>query len=107
MYYHDRKNRNDVLHFPKSGYSQFQSSIFIRPFENGILREDVDCIDIFDIPFEKKEPIVMVLKEYYNLTARSIFSDLNGYIRNQKDFLKVALTRLCPSECLSCVWQVV
>lgn len=66
MYYHDRKNRNDVLHFPKSGYSQFQSSIFIRPFENGILREDVDCIDIFDIPFEKKEPIVMVLKEYYN-----------------------------------------
>ena len=96
IYYHDRKNRNgnDVLHFPKSGYSQFQSSIFIRPFENGILREDEDCVDIFDIPFEKKEPIVMVLKEYYNLTARSIFSDLNGYIRNQKDFLAVALDNL-------------
>ncbi len=36
----------------------------------------------------------MVLKEYYNLTARSIFSDLNGYIRNQKGFLKVALSNL-------------
>ena len=59
-----------------------------------LLREDEDCVDIFDIPFEKKEPIVMVLKEYYNLTARSIFSDLNGYIRNQKGFLKVALSNL-------------
>ncbi len=96
IYYHDRKNRNgnDVLHFPKSGYGHFQSSILIRPFENGILKEDQDFVDIFDIPFEKKEPILIALKEYYNLTARSIYSDLNGYIRNQKGFLKVALSNL-------------
>ena len=97
IYYHDRKdslNKNNVIRFPKSGYSQFQSSIFIRPFENGIIREDEDYVDIVTIPLEKKQPIMMVLKEYYNLTARSVFSDLNGYIRNQKDFLKVALSGL-------------
>ena len=72
-----------IVFYPKIAYSRAQSSILVRP-KSGVIETDKECIDVINIPKEKKEEIFNHLVHIYDVGITTVYSDLHGYLRNQK-----------------------
>ena len=88
-YHHDQCQQPDhgMFIFPNIGYSRSQSSVLVRPKIAGVIDTNESCIDVIDIPVNKKQEIFDHLVHIYDVGITTVFSDLHGYIRNQKDIL--------------------
>ena len=58
-----------------------QKSIFVRP-RRGFVELDQDK-DVVEIPANLKEPMLEYLQKYHNISAKTIYNDLHGFIRTQ------------------------
>ena len=58
-----------------------QKSIFVRPPDGYI---DFDDISIIPVPANLKQWILIHLSKYQDISTRSIFNDLHGFIRHRK-----------------------
>ena len=59
-----------------------QSSVFVRPPEGFIKPDDNDIINISS---EIKLPMLEYLKEIHDISIETIYNDIHGFIRYQKD----------------------
>ena len=59
-----------------------QSSVFVRPPEGFIKPDDNDIINI---PSEIKLPMLEYLQEIHDILIETIYNDIHGFIRYQKD----------------------
>ena len=59
-----------------------QSSVFVRPPEGFIKPDDNDIINI---PSEIKLPMLEYLQEVHDISIETIYNDIHGFIRYQKD----------------------
>lgn len=59
-----------------------QSSVFVRPPEGFIKPDDNDIINI---PSEIKLPMLEYLQEIHDISIETIYNDIHGFIRYQKD----------------------
>ena len=62
-----------------------QSSVFVRPPEGFIKPDDNDIINI---PSEIKLPILEYLQEVHDISVETIYNDIHGFIRYQKDYME-------------------
>lgn len=62
-----------------------QSSVFVRPPEGFISPNDNDVINI---PSEIKRPMLEYLKESHDISIETIYNDVHGFIRYQKDYME-------------------
>ena len=58
-----------------------QKSIFVRP-RRGFVKFDRDK-DVVEIPADLKKPMLEYLHKYHNISAKTIYNDLHGFIRTQ------------------------
>ena len=58
-----------------------QKSIFVRP-RRGFVEFDQDK-DVVEIPADLKKPMLEYLHKYHNISAKTIYNDLHGFIRTQ------------------------
>lgn len=58
-----------------------QKSIFVRP-RRGFVEFDQDK-DVVEIPAALKKPMLEYLHKYHNISAKTIYNDLHGFIRTQ------------------------
>ena len=58
-----------------------QKSIFVRP-RRGFVEFDQDK-DVVEIPADLKKPMLEYLQKYNNISAKTIYNDLHGFIRIQ------------------------
>ena len=58
-----------------------QKSIFVRP-RRGFVEFDRDK-DVVEIPANLKKPMLEYLQKYHNISAKTIYNDLHGFIRIQ------------------------
>ena len=58
-----------------------QKSIFVRP-RQGFVEFDRDK-DVVEIPADIKKPMLGYLQKYNNISAKTIYNDLHGFIRTQ------------------------
>ena len=58
-----------------------QKSIFVRP-RRGFVEFDQDK-DVVEIPADLKKPMLEYLHKYHNISAKTIYNDLHGFIRIQ------------------------
>lgn len=58
-----------------------QKSIFVRPPKGYVDAEDYEVINI---PKSLKQPILVYLQKYHDLSPQTIYNDLHGYITKQK-----------------------
>ena len=58
-----------------------QKSIFVRP-RRGFVEFDRDK-DVVEIPANLKKPMLEYLQKYHNISAKTIYNDLHGFIRTQ------------------------
>ena len=59
-----------------------QSSVFVRPCEGFI---SVDDKDVINIPAKIKLPMLEYLQEVHDILIETIYNDIHGFIRYQKD----------------------
>ena len=57
-----------------------QKSIFARPLKGFI---EIEPDDAINIPKDLKQPISDYLKKYHDISTKTIYNDLHGFIRNQ------------------------
>lgn len=83
--YHFLKQQSEypIVSYPEIAYSRAQSSILVRP-KSGVIETDKKCIDVINIPKEKKGEILNHLVHIYDVGITTVYSDLHGYLRNQK-----------------------
>ena len=62
-----------------------QSSVFVRP-PDGFIR--LDDNDVINIPSKIKLPMLEYLQEVHDISTETIYNDIHGFIRYQKDFMK-------------------
>lgn len=62
-----------------------QSSVFVRPSEGFIKPDDNDIINI---PSEIKLPMLEYLRESHDISIETIYNDVHGFIRYQKDYME-------------------
>ncbi len=62
-----------------------QKSIFVRPPKGFLESEQYDTIDI---PKLLKEPILDHLQKQHDISTRTVYNDLHGFIRDQSTHLK-------------------
>ena len=62
-----------------------QSSVFVRPREGFI---NVDANDVINIPAEIKLPMLEYLQETHDISIETIYNDIHGFIRYQKDYME-------------------
>ena len=62
-----------------------QSSVFVRPPEGFI---NPDGNDIINIPTEIKLPMLEYLQEAHDISIETIYNDIHGFIRYQKDYME-------------------
>ena len=85
LYHHTSIHpKHSPLTFPQVAYSKMQSSVLVRPRTSGIIDINEDWIDVVTIPSSKKREIKTYLACVYNIQLPAIYSDLQGYVRNQK-----------------------
>ena len=58
-----------------------QKSIFVRPPKGYVETEDYEVINI---PKSLKQPILVYLQKYHDISPQTIYNDLHGYITKQK-----------------------
>ena len=58
-----------------------QKSIFVQP-RRGFVEFDQDK-DVVEIPADLKKPMLEYLHKYHNISAKTIYNDLHGFIRTQ------------------------
>ena len=62
-----------------------QSSVFVRPPEGFIIPDDNDVINI---PSGIKLPMLEYLQEAHDISIETIYNDIHGFIRYQKDYME-------------------
>ena len=62
-----------------------QSSVFVRP-PDGFIKPDDN--DIINIPSEIKLPMLEYLQEIHDISTETIYNDIHGFIRYQKDYME-------------------
>ena len=62
-----------------------QSSVFVRPHD-GFIKPDHN--DIINIPSEIKLPMLEYLQEIHDISTETIYNDIHGFIRYQKDYME-------------------
>ena len=62
-----------------------QSSVFVRPPEGFIIPGDSDVISI---PSEIKLSMLEYLQEIHDISVETIYNDIHGFIRYQKDYME-------------------
>lgn len=62
-----------------------QSSVFVRPRQGFI---SVDDNDVINIPTEIKLPMLEYLQETHDISIETIYNDIHGFIRYQKDYME-------------------
>ena len=62
-----------------------QSSVFVRP-RDGFIKPDDN--DIINIPSEIKLPMLEYLQEIHDISTETIYNDIHGFIRYQKDYME-------------------
>ena len=62
-----------------------QSSVFVRP-PDGFIKPDDN--DIINIPSEIKLSMLEYLKEIHDISTETIYNDIHGFIRYQKDYME-------------------
>ena len=62
-----------------------QSSVFVRPPEGFISPNDNEVINI---PSEIKLPMLEYLRESHDISVETIYNDIHGFIRYQKDYME-------------------
>ena len=62
-----------------------QSSVFVRP-PDGFINPDDN--DIINIPSETKLPMLEYLQEMHDISTETIYNDIHGFIRYQKDYME-------------------
>ena len=62
----------------------FQSSIFVRPYRGYIPLDN--CDEIIKIPSTHKENIRKYLENIHNITLKTIYNDVIGFIQNEKNY---------------------
>ena len=83
------EERGDYIFIPphsKNPRVIFQSGVFVHATRGYIQNKDVTIIDIGS---EIKDGILEYLREIFNIHTRTIYNDVQGFIRNQKNYPKV------------------
>ena len=62
-----------------------QSSVFVRP-SDGFIKPDDN--DIINIPSKIKLPMLEYLQEIHDISTETIYNDIHGFIRYQKDYME-------------------
>ena len=62
-----------------------QSSVFVRPPDGFIKPDDNDIINILS---EIKLPMLGYLQEIHDISTETIYNDIHGFIRYQKDYME-------------------
>ncbi len=62
-----------------------QSSVFVRP-PDGFIKPDDN--DIINISSEIKLPMLEYLQEVHDISVETIYNDIHGFIRYQKDYME-------------------
>ena len=79
-------HRKDLVEKPREPSNPLnrviaQKSIFVRP-RRGFVEFDQDK-DVVEIPAAIKKPMLEYLHKYHNISAKTIYNDLHGFIRTQ------------------------
>ena len=76
--------KEDILAEPtgKNPRVIFQSSVFVHPYKGYLEKEQYTS---FIIEARLKEKILEYLKKFCNITTKSIYNDLHGFIEEQKN----------------------
>ena len=79
-------DREDLVEKPREPSNPLnrviaQKSIFVRP-RRGFVEFDRDK-DVVEIPADLKKPMLEYLHKYHNISAKTIYNDLHGFIRTQ------------------------
>ena len=79
----DRENLVEKPREPSNPLNRViaQKSIFVRP-RRGFVEFDQDK-DVVEIPAALKKPMLEYLHKYHNISAKTIYNDLHGFIRTQ------------------------
>ena len=82
--------KEDILAEPtgKNPRVIFQSSVFVHPYKGYLEKEQYTS---FIIEARLKEKVLEYLKKFCNITTKSIYNDLHGFIEEQKNHSTAAI----------------
>ncbi len=86
-----RGDREDLVENPREPSNPLnrviaQKSIFVRPRQGCV--EFNQNKDVVEIPADLKKPMLEYLQKYHNISAKTIYNDLYGFIRTQDIHLR-------------------